>query len=197
MPDPNNPGYYAYIGSDNSTLDPAPALHPEAKYGSRFVQISFDADNRLSSDDSGDSSRVRITDNGNKLFDNFGATTAFTYHGGGTPVPDSNILNLMVEFKAYLDDGKAPPGSIATDMQSALKNLGSSLAEIGGRQNRIDAQADAGASFKIALEERRMNIEEMDVVEGISKFTLAKSALQIAQQMFTKVQEMSLFNYMR
>lgn len=200
--DVNNPGYYAYIGSDNATG----GARPEANFGARYVQISFDADNRLEADDQGDSSRVRITDNGNKLFtipDNPDPAENTTFTRGGTTVfppglePDRNILNLMVEFKAYLDEGKTPPGSIASDMDMAIKNISSNLAEIGGRQNRIENQATAGDTFKIALTERRMTIEDTDVVDAISKFTLAKGALQLAQQMFSKVQEMSLFNYIR
>ena len=224
--DVNNPGYYAYIGSPNAGA----AQKEEANYGSRFVQISFDADNRLSPDDKGDPARVRITDNGAKMFDvpfknslndpndpnydpnnpyNPNEDTIFTggvnYDGttitDGTvqlsPQPDRNILNLMVELKAYLEKGDAPPGAIATDLASGLTNISKNLAEIGGRQNRIESQSDAGDSFKLALEERRMNIEEMDVVEGISQLTMSQNALQMAQQVFAKVQEMSLFNYIR
>lgn len=229
--DVNNPGYYAYIGSPNADDGTANTKYrAEANYGSRFVQISFDADNRLTPDDQGDPSRVRITDNGAKMFNvpytsavhdpndpNYDAAEVFNpnqdtiFTGGvaydGSTIsdgtnqlanqPDRNILNLMVELKAYLDNGQPPPGSIGSDLSNALVHVSENLAEIGGRQNRIEAQYDAGESFKLALEERRMNIEDMDVVEGISTFTMAQNALQMAQQVFAKVQEMSLFNYIR
>ena len=41
-----------------------------------------------------------------------------------------------------------------------------------------------------------MNIQEMDVVKGMTDFTMRQNALQIALQVFTKVQGMSLFNYL-
>lgn len=193
--DVNNPGYYAYIGSTNAigqveSDGTTPVYDELAGYGSRFVQIGFDADNRVTADDQGDSSRIRVTDNGDKVF-GITATTAFT----GTP--DGNILNVLVELKNSLQAGLEPPVGIATDLASGIEQLSKVRAEIGGRQNRIEAQYDAGESFKIALEERRMNLEDMDIVEGITELTKTQNALEMAQQIFTRVQSMSLFNYLR
>ncbi|MCF6346106.1 MAG: flagellar hook-associated protein FlgL [Thiomicrorhabdus sp.] len=193
--DVNNPGYYAYIGSTNAIgqfeSDGVTPVYDElAGYGSRFVQIGFDADNRVTADDQGDSSRIRVSDNGDKVF-GITTTTAFT----GTP--DSNILNVLVELKNSLAAGLEPPVGIAEDLNTGIERLSQVRAEIGGRQNRIEAQYDAGESFKIALEERRMNLEDMDIVEGITELTKNQNALEMAQQIFTRVQSMSLFNYLR
>ena len=193
--DPVNTGYYAYIGSPNSIgqveSDGVTAVNDSlANYGSRFVQIGFDDDNKLNSDDKVDPSRVRITDNGEKVF-GITTTTAFT----GTP--DSNILNVLVELKNALNAGLEPPVGIADDLKSGIEQLSKVRAEIGGRQNRIETQYDAGESFKIALEERRMNLEDMDIVEGVTELTKLQNSLEIAQQVFTRVQDMSLFNYLR
>jgi flagellar hook-associated protein 3 FlgL len=193
--DVNNHGYFAYIGSNNSVNPPAtpPATLPldqQANFGSRFVQIGFDADNRLKPDDAGDPSRVRISDSGNKVF-NIAASTVFT----GSP--DQNILNVMVELKNALDAGLEPPAGIAADLAAGIDQLSKVRAEIGGRQNRIESQYDAGQTFKIALEERRMNLEDMDLVQGITDLTKNQNALQMAQQVFTRVQGMTLFDYLR
>ncbi len=193
--DVNNPGYYAYIGSTNAIgqfeSDGVTPVYDElAGYGSRFVQVGFDADNRVTADDQGDSSRIRVTDNGDKVF-GITTTTAFT----GTP--DSNILNVLVELKNALQAGLEPPAGVVTDLATGIDQLSEVRAEIGGRQNRIEAQYDAGESFKIALEERRMNLEEMDVVKGVTDLTKSQNALEMAQQVFTRVQSMSLFNYLR
>ncbi len=194
--DPNNAGYYAYIGSENSaeqpplTALPSEPLEPQAKYGSRFVQIGFDADNKLTADDQGDSSRVRISDNGDKVF---GITTTTTFTG----TPDSNILNVLDELKNSLEAGSAPPDGVLDDLMSGIDQMSLARSEIGGRQNRIEAQYDAGASFQIALEERRMGLEDMDVVQGATDLTQSQNALDMAQQVFTRVQSMSLFDYLK
>ncbi|HIE40054.1 MAG TPA: flagellar hook-associated protein 3 [Thiomicrorhabdus sp.] len=193
--DVNNPGYYAYIGSTNAIgqveSDGVTPVYDElANYGSRFIQIGFDADNRVSADDKGDSSRIRVTDNGEKVF---GITTTTTFTG----TPDSNILNVLVELKNALESGLEPPAGIVTDLATGINNLSEVRAEIGGRQNRIEAQYDAGESFKIALEERRMNLEDMDIVQGSTDLTKSQNALEVAQQVFVRVQSMSLFDYLR
>ncbi len=193
--DVNNPGYYAYIGSSNAIgqieSDGVTPVYDElANYGSRFVQIGFDSDNRVTANDQGDSSRIRVSDNGDKVF-GITTTTAFT----GTP--DSNILNVLVELKNALAAGLEPPVGIAEDLNTGINQLSEVRAEIGGRQNRIEAQYDAGESFKIALEERRMNLEDMDLVKGSTDLTKSQNALEVAQQVFTRVQSMSLFDYLR
>lgn len=179
--------YYAYIGSANAGAQ----FDDRANFGARFVQIGFDNDQTVAPDDKGDSSRVRITDNGAKVFN---------VPGGATSLPpgvDPNILNVLVGLKDSLDQGNPPPDAIADDLLSAIKGLSTQEAEIGSRQNRIQIQAEAGQTFSIALQERRVGLEEMDVVEGISKLTSSQNALQMAQQVFMRVQEMSLFNYLR
>lgn len=193
--DVNNPGYYAYIGSANATGQVesdgvTPVEDSLANFGSRFVQIGFDADNKSVPNDQGDSSRVRITDNGQKVF---GVATTATFTG----TPDSNVLNVLVELKNALGAGLAPPDGIADDLQSGITQLSQVRAEIGGRQNRIESQYDSGESFKLALEERRMGLEDMDTVKGVTDLTQSQNALQMAQQVFTRVQDMSLFNYLR
>ncbi len=193
--DVNNPGYYAYIGSPNAIgqfeSDGVTPVYDElANYGARFVQIGFDVDNRVTADDQGDSSRIRVTDNGDKVF---GITTTTTFTG----TPDSNILNVLVELKNALQAGLEPPDGVVTDLATGINQLSEVRAEIGGRQNRIEAQYDAGEAFKIALEERRMNLEDMDLIKGTTDLTKSQNALEVAQQVFTRVQSMSLFDYLR
>lgn len=203
VPDQNaaNSAFFAYVGSDNADdglADPT-TYDPLANFGSRFVQIGFDNDNTMSPNDLGDQSRVRITDNGNKVFGIENGQTVFT-DGAGTALatqPDHNILNVLIEFKQQLQAGEAPSDTVINDMDASIDTLSQVRAEIGGRQNRIESQFDGGETFKLALEERRMNLEEMDIVQGITDLTQQQNALQLAQQVFTRVSDMSLFNYLR
>ena len=191
--DPANSGglqlgnqYYAYIGSANAGVD----YDERANYGARFVQIGFDSDNKLSPDDEGEPSRVRITDQGNDIF---GITGATSLPAG----VDANLINVLVQLKDNLDQGLQPPAEIGDDLLAGIEGMSIQLAKIGSRQNRIEAQYDSGQSFTLALEERRSTIEDQDVVEGISELTRSQTALELAQQVFTKVQSMSLFDYLR
>lgn len=202
--DQNNPGYYAYIGSTNADDGTVLETNPydvQANYGSRFVQIGFDSGNKLEPNDEGNPSRVRVSDNGDKVFGIPTGTTVFTggVHGGTafTDQPDQNILNVLVEFKKFLENGEDPSANVVDDITASIQQLSFVRTEIGGRQNRIEAQYDAGESFKVALMESRKNIEDMDLVKGATQLTQTENALQMAQQVFVRVQEMSLFNYLR
>lgn len=206
LEDPNNPGYFTYVGSPNADT----SQDPQALYGSRFVQIGFDDDNRIEANDLGDPSRVRISDNGAKVF----AIDSSVNPANLDPATgvDNNILNVLVNMSNLLKGGtsqaiavepptpaSAPPtlDDLIEQMDSSLDNLTLVRTEIGGRQNRIETQYDAGESFKMSLEERRSTLEDMDLVEGVTELTKFQNSLQVAQQVFTRVQDMSLFNYLR
>jgi flagellar hook-associated protein 3 FlgL len=180
-----NNKYFAYIGSANAGAD----FDQRANFGARFIQIGFDADNKVSPDDEGDPSRVRVTDNGGRVFGIEGSTSL----PAGV---DKSLINVLVQLKDNLDQGLQPPAEIGEDLLSSIKEMSVQLSKIGSRQNRIEAQSDSGKAFSLSLEERRSSIEDQDVVEGISQLTRNQTALQMAQQVFVKVQSMSLFNYM-
>ncbi|GKT11113.1 MAG: flagellar hook-associated protein 3 FlgL [Thiomicrorhabdus sp.] len=188
-------GFYSYIGN----LPPADAnFSATANYGSRFVQIGFDADNKIDPDDRGDAARVRITDNGSDVFDiPGGALSLAQYDDGSGNTPDSNILNVLIEMERNLVSGEPLTDDIVADISSSIAKLTQVRSEIGGRQNRIESQYDAGENFKLTLTERKSSLEDLDVIAGISDFTRTENALEVAQQVFSKVQSLSLFNYIR
>lgn len=208
VPDANNPGFFTYVGTANAdgTLDSKGnnVYDPQANYGGRMLQIAFDSNNYLNPDDATDASRVRVTDNGARVFSIPNGTTAFTDPTGlalvgtaASPLPESNVLNVLVQMRTELELGNPPSDTIISDFDKAMNNMGLVRAEIGGRQNRIETQFDAGQSFQLSLKERRMLLEETDTVQAISDFTQKQNALQMAQQIFSKVSGMSLFNYFR
>lgn len=196
--DPNTPGYYAYIGSDNSTLAATP-LNEQAKFGSRFVQIGFDDDNEVAPNDQGDASRVRITDNGDEVFRTGTGNLNVDTNGDGAndAQVDNNILNVLVQFKKDLESGKSGFDGLVDRMDEGIKSMTDAQAQIGGRMNRIDSQREAGAVFSMSLQERRSKLEDMDLVQGITDLTQRQNALQMAQQVFSRVQQNNLFDYLR
>lgn len=179
--------FYAYIGSTNAGA----AYDQQANYGARFVQIGYDSNSKANSDDQGDSSRVRVTDQG---------AAVFNVPGGATSLPagvDPNILNVLVKLKDQLDQGVRPDAAIGTDLKNGIDHLSNRLAEIGGRHNRIESQATANESFTLTIKERLSNVQDLDMVKGITDLTNNQNALQAAQQVFSKVHGMSLFDYLK
>lgn len=219
--DPYNEGFLTYIGNigttdNNDNTADYPGYQDnwsQANFGGRFVQIGFDPTNQLDPGDERNTSRVRISDAGEKVF-GF-ESTSFNRDDPDTPydtdhMPDSNLYNTMELLRRQLagtasdeeyfgnpSHSNAPTGGVITDLRSAITKMSENVAEIGVRQVRIETQFDSGEAFKMSLQERRMNIQEMDIAEGISKFTMTENALQMAQQVFTRVSQLSLFDYLR
>jgi flagellar hook-associated protein 3 FlgL len=83
------------------------------------------------------------------------------------------------------------------DLDAALERITLTRARVGARMNSIDDQRVANESFDLALKEVRSSVEDLDYAEAVARFNQQMTALQASQQAFVKVQEMSLFNYIR
>jgi len=177
--------YYKYDGDDA---------------GARFVQIGFDNDNYLAPDDQGDPSRVRIGDRGDRVFSvngTAGGALTITRPDGTQATVDNNVINVLINLHDWLEAGKQPPEEIGSQLYQSITNISQAQAKLGGRINRIDSQYEALQNFQLALKDHKKNLEEVDVVKATADFTQTQVALQFAQQAFAKVQQMSLFNYLR
>ena len=183
--DSNSDGFYEYQG---------------AQSGQRFVQIGFDNDNYVAPDDKGDPSRVRIGDRGDTVFvadPNAGATLTISRPGGGTATVENNVLNVLINLRDWLDAGEQPPPEIGDQLYKGITAISEAQARLGGRINRIDSQYEALQTFQLTLKDHKKNLEEVDVVKATADFTQTQTALQFAQQAFARVQQMSLFQYLR
>lgn len=183
--DSNHDGFYEYQG------DTA---------GQRFVQIGFDNDSYVAPDDQGDPFRVRIGDRGSQVFSTNGTeggTITISRPGGGTATVENNVINVMINLRDWLQSGQQPPPEIGDQLYQSITNISQAQAKLGGRINRIDSQYEALQTFQLTLKEHKKNLEEVDVVKATADFTQTQVALQFAQQAFAKVQQISLFNYLR
>ncbi len=183
--DTNNDGFYEYQG------DVA---------GQRFVQIGFDNDSYVAPNDEGDPSRVRIGDRGTQAFSVTGAEGGninILRPDGTTVAVENNVLNVLVNLRDWLQAGEQPPAEIGEQLYQSINNISQVQAQLGGRINRIDSQYEALQTFQLTLKEHKMNLEEVDVVKATADFTQTQTALQFAQQAFARVQQISLFNYLR
>ena len=183
--DSNGDGFYEYQGATS---------------GQRFVQIGFDNDNFIAPNDLGDPSRVRIGDRGSRAFSvtgTEGGQITITRPGGATQNVDNNVLNVLVNLRDWLRSGEQPPPEIGDQLYQAITNISQTQAEVGGRVNRIDSQYEALQTFQLTLKDHKKNLEEVDIVKATADFTQTQVALQFAQQAFAKVQQISLFNYLR
>ncbi len=83
-----------------------------------------------------------------------------------------------------------------SDIDLAMNSLSSVRAQIGARQNALDAQITNNTEASLQLETVKSQIESVDMVEAISHLARQTQVLEAAQQAFVRVQGLSLFNYL-
>lgn len=133
----------------------------------------------------GDEREVAVSDAGD-IF------TGFAAAAGGTTDLGSVIYDLATNLNA--GNGST---TVLTDLDTALGEILSVRASIGARMNAVDEQKVANDAFKVAVTNVKSSLEDLDYAEAISRFNLQLTALQASQQSFLKVQDLSLFNYLR
>ena len=133
----------------------------------------------------GESREVAVGDPGSIFMD-------FAAVGGGS----TNVGEVLYRLATNLEAGNADPEALG-DIDTALGSLLNLRAKVGARMNAIDNQKDANDAFDLAVTTVRSSLEDLDYAEAISRFNQQLTALQAAQQSFIKIQDMSLFNFMR
>ena len=93
------------------------------------------------------------------------------------------------------------PEEITTDslyaLDNALEHLNNTRASVGARLNAADQQYQVNEQFVIEMKGTLSKIQDLDYAEAIGHFNLQQVGLQAAQQAFIKVQNLSLFNFLR
>jgi len=132
----------------------------------------------------------------------------------GNPLPGDNFsltpeknVGVFDTIKSAIDwintkaSSKEDP-QVQVDFNQILNQLGDSInhltstrAESGINLQVIDRQKSNHLDTEVYLESGKSSIEDLDFAKAYSTFEQSKIALQAAQQTFTQVQGLSLFNY--
>jgi flagellar hook-associated protein 3 FlgL len=107
-----------------------------------------------------------------------GIITAFETPGGGAAM--NNQVNAQLQ-----------------NLDQAATSFMDTRTKIGARMNTLDQQADIGSDVKLQYSTTLSNLTELDVASAASKFAQQQSALDAAQQAYVKMQNLSLFNYLK
>lgn len=120
----------------------------------------------------------------------FGAISASTTPPGSI----SNVFQAVAQLSSDLKAGVPDSGSLA-DLDQAMERIISTRASVGARLRALDDQENLNAAYILDNQATASEIGDLDYAEAISKFNLQQISLQAAQQAYTKVQGLSLFNY--
>jgi flagellar hook-associated protein 3 FlgL len=84
-----------------------------------------------------------------------------------------------------------------TDIDQTLERFLEVRATVGARLNGIDAQRLSNDDLKLQLTKQRSGLEDVDIVEAASNLNLNLTTLQASQAAFARMQDLSLFNFIR
>jgi flagellar hook-associated protein 3 FlgL len=100
------------------------------------------------------------------------------------------------------------PGSGGADMQNALNgqlanldqavgSLTGARAAVGARMNALDQQGALNDDLTLQYKTALSDVQDLNYYDAVSRLSLQSSSLQAAQLTFSKLQNMSLFDYLR
>lgn len=108
---------------------------------------------------------------------------------------NGNIFEAIARFATDLRSNSPDPASL-DDVSSALDKMLTVEASVGVRLNALDSQESVNADAVLNMKTVLSATEDLDYAEAISKYNLQTVSLQAAQQAFTQVKKLSLFNYL-
>jgi flagellar hook-associated protein 3 FlgL len=113
------------------------------------------------------------------------------------PAPGSitNIFEAIDKFAADLR-ANAPNSASLDDISKSLEKMLTVQSSVGTRLNALDNQEGHNTDFVLDMKTVLSATEDLDYAEAISRFNLQTVSLQAAQQAFTQVKKLSLFNYL-
>lgn len=107
----------------------------------------------------------------------------------------TSTFDILYDFAEALSTG-APGSDTISDIDAAMGHLLDTRAEVGARLGALDSQRNMNDSLELLLEQDRSALTDLDYAEAISRFNQQLLAFQASEQVFSKVQGLSLFNYL-
>lgn len=114
----------------------------------------------------------------------------------------STIDNFIRALETPVADDSGQAGlanainRVLVDLDQSLDNVLNVRAEVGARLNAIDDQGNNNENFLLQVQESISVLNDLDYAEAISRLNLQLTGLDASQKAFTKVQGLSLFNYL-
>jgi len=81
-------------------------------------------------------------------------------------------------------------------LDQALGNILEVRATVGARLNALDGQEEINGSYELQIRESLSHVEDLDYSKAVSDLNLKLTGLEASQKAFTRVQGISLFNYL-
>lgn len=116
-----------------------------------------------------------------------------------------DIFKTIHDFSESLREGRATDADfsklnnhanrVLVSMDTALGNVLETRANVGARLSALESQENINESVQIQVRKILSDVEDLDYAKAVSELNLKLTGLQASQKAFTRVQDISLFDY--
>ncbi|MET0331029.1 MAG: flagellar hook-associated protein FlgL [Dyella sp.] len=149
-----------------------------------------------------------LTDGGSISFNGISLSTTGTpavgdsvsVQSGTTQDVFSTLTNMINVLQSGTGDSTTLNNVLNRQLESlnqAMDNVTNTQVEVGGRLDILQQQQSTQADLSVTYSQALSNVQSVDIASAVSNLTLQSTALQASQQVFTKVQGLSLFNFIQ
>ena len=110
------------------------------------------------------------------------------------PPNPSDVFTLIYDFAVNMEADN-PNATVINHIDDAMENVLATQSKVGSRLNVIDSQKMTNEDHLLTTKAAISDLEDLDYAEAISRMNLQLTGLQAAQQAYSKVQGLSLFNF--
>lgn len=125
--------------------------------------------------------------------DSFAVTPSSTQSMFGTL---DGIIGALRQPNGGSDMQNALNGQLA-NLDQAIGTLTQTRAGVGARMNALDQQSSLNDDLTLQYKTALSDVQDLDYYDAVSRLSLQSSSLQAAQLTFSKLQNMSLFDYLK
>lgn len=121
------------------------------------------------------------------------------------PSENQDIFTTLHNFVSALKEPRGTADQLAglhNDMNRSILGMDNSLgrilevrSSIGARLQALDGQEKINEDFQFQIKSTLSEIEDLDYAEAVSELNLKLTGLQASQKAFTRVQNISMFDY--
>ena len=86
--------------------------------------------------------------------------------------------------------------SVLANLDQSLEHVNTIRSRVGTRLTSIDSRREENNAVSIQLQQARSNIEDLDITKAVTELQTRVNSLEILQQSYAAIDNLSLFNYM-
>lgn len=129
--------------------------------------------------------------------DTFTVATAGTQNVFATVDSLRTALRSQISTPAQTAQYSSNIGNILTQLDQALSHVDNVRAAVGTRENAVTTAKSAGQSAQVDLQTSLSQLQDLDYASAIGKLTLQQTGLQAAEAAYSKISQLSLFDYIK